>query len=113
MRFQWVDPSTVNMIQLILESPDIHHLLLIGAYRDNEVNDSHAFIKMVKTIDKKNRFDDIVLTPLKQESIQLIINDAFNTSSPEWTYLTDVVHQKTQASSCITYLIILREIRSL
>ena len=34
---QWLDAATVDVIENLLTQPDVHHLLLIGAYRSNEV----------------------------------------------------------------------------
>ena len=38
---QWLDAATLDLLEDLLTQPDVHHLLLIGAYRDNEVN-AHA-----------------------------------------------------------------------
>jgi len=38
---QWADAATLRMLQILLENPDFHHLLVIGAYRDNEVGPEH------------------------------------------------------------------------
>ncbi len=38
---QWVDRATLKLIELIMEVGELHHLLLIGAYRKNEVDGSH------------------------------------------------------------------------
>ena len=35
---QWVDPATLDLLTALLTSPDIRHLLVIGAYRDNEID---------------------------------------------------------------------------
>ena len=35
---QWLDVATLDLLEDILAQRDIRHLLLIGAYRDNEVN---------------------------------------------------------------------------
>src|SRR5262249_24120136 len=38
---QWLDPATLDFIEDLLTQWDVGHLLLIGAYRDNEVTFSH------------------------------------------------------------------------
>jgi len=38
---QWLDPATLTLIEYLLLHPDTRHLLLIGAYRDNEVDPAH------------------------------------------------------------------------
>ena len=44
---QWLDAATLDLIEDLLTHPDVRYLLLIGAYRDNEVDcrpsaDAHA-----------------------------------------------------------------------
>ena len=34
---QWLDAATLDLIEDLLTRPDVQHLMLIGAYRDNEV----------------------------------------------------------------------------
>src|SRR5262249_45035142 len=35
---QWLDAATLDLIEDLLTRSDLHHFILIGAYRDNEVN---------------------------------------------------------------------------
>ena len=34
---QWLDAATLDLLEHLVTQPEVHHLLLIGAYRDNEV----------------------------------------------------------------------------
>jgi predicted ATPase len=34
---QWLDSATLDLLEDLLTQPDVQHLMLIGAYRDNEV----------------------------------------------------------------------------
>ena len=38
---QWLDAATVELLKHLITDPDVHHLLVVGAYRDNEVSRSH------------------------------------------------------------------------
>src|ERR1700722_14096950 len=38
---QWLDAATLDLLEDLLIRPDIQNLLLIGAYRDNEVSSTH------------------------------------------------------------------------
>ena len=39
---QWIDPASLNLIRTLITDPETRHLLIIGAYRDNEVGPDHA-----------------------------------------------------------------------
>src|SRR5208283_6133257 len=38
---QWLDPASLKLLEQFITTPDIRHLLLIGAYRENEVTPCH------------------------------------------------------------------------
>ena len=47
---QWLDAATLDLLEDLLTQPDVQHLLLIGAYRDNEVNPAHPLIRKLEAI---------------------------------------------------------------
>src|SRR5271170_2429267 len=47
---QWLDAATLDLIEDLLTQPDVQHLMLIGAYRDNEVNSSHPLTHKLDAI---------------------------------------------------------------
>jgi predicted ATPase len=42
---QWVDSATLDLLKYLTTEPDVRHLLLLGAYRDNEVSASHPLVQ--------------------------------------------------------------------
>ena len=38
---QWLDSATLDLLEHLVTHPDVRHLLLVGAYRDNEVGPAH------------------------------------------------------------------------
>ncbi len=47
---QWLDAATLDLLEDLLTQPDVQHLLLIGAYRDNEVNATHPLMRKLDAI---------------------------------------------------------------
>jgi serine/threonine protein kinase len=47
---QWLDIATLDFLQELLTQPDVHHLLLIGAYRDNEIDSAHPMWRKLEAI---------------------------------------------------------------
>src|ERR1700754_2559345 len=47
---QWLDVATLDLLEDLLTQSDIKHLLLIGAYRDNEVSATHPLIRKLDAI---------------------------------------------------------------
>ena len=52
---QWLDAATLDLLEDILAQRDIRHLLLIGAYRDNEVDAAHPLIRKLDAIRRSRR----------------------------------------------------------
>jgi predicted ATPase len=47
---QWLDAATLDLLEDLLTCTDLQHLLLIGAYRDNEVNATHPLMRKLAAI---------------------------------------------------------------
>ena len=47
---QWLDAATLDLMEDLLTRPDVRHLMLIGAYRDNEVNPTHPLMRKLEAI---------------------------------------------------------------
>src|SRR6267378_4272605 len=47
---QWLDAATLDLLEDLLMQPDVKHLLLIGAYRDNEVGPAHPLMRKLEAM---------------------------------------------------------------
>src|ERR1700755_376439 len=45
---QWLDAATLDLLEDLLTRPDVQNLLLIGAYRDNEVDPIHPLMRKLE-----------------------------------------------------------------
>ena len=62
---QWLDAATLDLLEDLLTQPDVRHLLLIGAYRDNEVDAAHPLMrKLDSDPTQAGRSQEITLAPL-------------------------------------------------
>ena len=93
---QWLDSATLDLLEDLLTQSDVRHLMLIGAYRDNEVNSSHPLIRKLDTIRKAGApVQEIVLAPLTNEDLAQLITDALHCESERATALAELIHEKT------------------
>ena len=49
---QWLDAATLDLLEDLLTRSDVQHLMLIGAYRDNEVTSTHPLMRKLEAIRK-------------------------------------------------------------
>ena len=93
---QWLDSATLDLLEDLLTQSDVRHLMLIGAYRDNEVNSSHPLMRKLDTIRKAGvPVQEIVLAPLTGEDLAQLITDALHCEPERATALAELIHQKT------------------
>src|SRR3984957_18787735 len=93
---QWLDTATLDFLEHLVTHSDVRHLLLIGAYRDNEVSPSHPLRGTLEAIRKAGvRVQDILLAPLGINDVGRLLADALR-SAPERTRpLAQLVQKKT------------------
>ncbi|WNG52123.1 AAA family ATPase [Archangium minus] len=94
---QWADSASLRLIQHLITHPDTPPLLLVGAYRDNEVSPSHPLMLARQEMLKEHaRVTDIRLEPLSLEQLQRLIADALPGAGRELLEpLSAQVHEKT------------------
>jgi PAS domain S-box-containing protein len=93
---QWLDVATLDLLEDLLARPDVRHLMLIGAYRDNEVNSAHPLIRKLEAIRNSGAIvQDIILAPLTGGDLQRLISDSLRCEVERTTSLAQLVHQKT------------------
>jgi len=93
---QWLDTATLELLERLVADPDVRHLLLIGAYRDNEVSPSHPLMQTLTAIrDAGARPQEIVLAPLGLDDVERLIADALHCGPDSVGALALLVYEKT------------------
>src|SRR5215813_9518109 len=93
---QWLDAATLDLLEELLTRPDVQHLMLIGAYRDNEVNSTHPLIRKLEAIRQAGAIvHDIVLSPLACQDLAQLIADSVHCKPERATELAQLIHEKT------------------
>ncbi len=96
---QWADSASLHLIQVLMAESTTGYLLLLGAYRDNEVFAAHPLMLTLDTVSKVGvRVNTIALQPLSQSSLNQLIADTLHCERRLAQPLTDLVMQKTQGN---------------
>lgn len=107
---QWADSASLRLIQLLMSETHNSYLLIIGAYRDNEINAAHPLRVTLEAICKANedrqgaypRVNQITLTPLDQPDLNRLIADTLSCPLERAIPLTKLVLQKTKGNPFFT-----------
>ena len=93
---QWLDAATLDLMEDLLTQPDVQHLMLIGAYRDNEVNASHPLMRKLAAIRQAGAIlQEIVLAPLTREDLAQLVADSLRCEPTRVAPLAQLIHDKT------------------
>ncbi len=93
---QWLDAATLDLFQHLITHAEVRHLLLVGAYRDNEVGASHPFMKTLEGIRAAEaRVNKIVLAPLGLDDVGRLLADTLHCERERAQPLAQLVHEKT------------------
>ena len=88
--------ATLDLLEELLTHDDLQHLLLIGAYRDNEVNATHPLVRKLEAIRQAGAaVQDIVLTPLSRDDLGKLLVDSLHCQLERAAPLADLIHEKT------------------
>ncbi|MFB2920540.1 AAA family ATPase [Aerosakkonema funiforme] len=98
---QWADLASLQLIKLLIE--DKNYLLLLGAYRDNEVSPVHPFILTVEELKKAGKtVNKITLTPLAFEDTNQLVADSLLCSTEPSRPLSELIDRKTKGNPFFT-----------
>jgi predicted ATPase len=113
---QWLDSATLDLLEDLLtfgfadrqsskpveaklrrtEQPGVQHLMLVGAYRDNEVNSAHPLMRKLEAIRQAGVIvQEAILAPLALADLGQLIADALHSEPAQVTPLAELVHAKT------------------
>ncbi|MBD2494303.1 ATP-binding sensor histidine kinase [Nostoc sp. FACHB-280] len=96
---QWVDSASLKLIELFMANIDSQYLLMIGAYRDNEVSSTHALMQTLDKIQNAGiNLNKIIVQPLKLENVEELIADTLGCSIEESKTLAELVFNKTDGN---------------
>ena len=100
---QWLDSATLDFLEHLITHPEVRHLLMIGAFRDNEVGPSHPLMRTLGLIRKTEaRVRDIVLAPLGLGDVGRLIADGLHCELERAQPLAELVHHKTGGNPFFT-----------
>jgi PAS domain S-box-containing protein len=93
---QWVDGATLDLLENILAQPEPQHLVLVGAYRNNEVDATHPLMRKLSVIRESGAtVEEVVLGPLEDKDLTEWFADALRCQPERTIPLAELVRAKT------------------
>ena len=96
---QWADAASLQLIEQLMTDPDGQYLLMLGAYRDNEVNSMHPLLRMLGTIEAgRAKLQTITLKPLTLDHVLTLVGDTLHRPPESVEPIAQLLVQKTQGN---------------
>jgi predicted ATPase len=93
---QWLDGATLEFLDELVLQPDVRYLLLVGAYRDNEVDVTHPLRRKLQALrDAGADVREVGLAPLREADLAHLIEDTLHCAKSGAMSLARLLHGKT------------------
>ncbi|HMQ07603.1 MAG TPA: adenylate/guanylate cyclase domain-containing protein [Saprospiraceae bacterium] len=96
---QWADSDSLDLLDTLISS-GLRNIMIIGAYRNNEVDASHPLNHTMNTLKEKlpHSLEEITLNDLSIEHVNQLISDSLRLTASSTRELSHVVHAKTRGN---------------
>ncbi len=93
---QWADPATLQLLEVLMRGEEPRHLLVFGAYRDNEVHPTHPLAFALDRMTRAGvKLQTLLLMGMTAADLEQLIADALGTAPGSVRELAQLVHDKT------------------
>ncbi|MEH2139363.1 ATP-binding sensor histidine kinase [Nostoc sp.] len=100
---QWADSASLKLMHLLMSEASKSYLLVIGAYRDNEVSSAHPLMLTIEEMRQEGiTVSSIVLSALTQTDLNQLIADTLKYSTEQATAIANLVYQKSKGNPFFT-----------
>lgn len=100
---QWADAASLSLMQVLLSAADAGSLLLVGAYRDGEVDAAHPLLLALADLRQAGaRISELQVRPLQWDDANQLVADTLACSTTLAKPFTDLIYQRTHGNPFFT-----------
>lgn len=93
---QWADLPSLKLIEQIMTDPSMKFMLLIGAYRSNEVGEAHpVHLTLGKIREANTVISTVELQPLSPEFVRQLVCETLKQDSEATRPMADLCYERT------------------
>ncbi|EAY31962.1 AAA family ATPase [Microscilla marina] len=103
---QWADAASLMLLRDVAIDEEVRYLMLIGAYRNNEVDEIHPLAQLLKATRqelastfKAQYLQEITIEPLLLEDIATLLVDTLNAPLAQVQDFAQLIHKKTAGNA--------------
>ena len=96
---QWIDPASLGLLKNLFSIPDLAHLLVVGAYRDNEIDEAHPLMTLIENLERAGvNLKRMTLHKLSEAEVEALISDVLRRDPGEIRELSRLVCSRTDGN---------------
>ncbi|BAE50270.1 Predicted ATPase [Paramagnetospirillum magneticum AMB-1] len=99
---QWIDPGSLKLLEYLAGRSELGHLLLVCAYRDNEVGPAHPLTLAKDAIRARTRIEEIPLRPLSTGHLRQLVAETLSCPAARAQPLVEIIGGKTGGNPFFT-----------
>ncbi|RUR86525.1 serine/threonine protein kinase [Nostoc sp. PCC 7120 = FACHB-418] len=100
---QWADSASLHLLKLLMSESETGYLLVLGAYRDNEVFPAHPLMLTLNEIRQTGvNLNTLMLAALNELDVTCLVADTLQCANNIAAPLSHLVYQKTQGNPFFT-----------
>lgn len=95
---QWADTASLAVLELVLSSDSQEHLLVIGSYRDSEVDATHPLSRTLERLQRRVQVSHVTLEALSLADVRELVADALRLTQQSSDGLASLIFEKTSGN---------------
>jgi predicted ATPase/class 3 adenylate cyclase/GAF domain-containing protein len=99
---QWSDVPTLNLMNRILSSHELSNLMVIGAYRDKDIDTTHPLALTIREIEAKRHIEHLILQPLSLDATGQLTAETLVCDPSRSSELSQVIFEKAAGNPFFT-----------
>lgn len=93
---QWADTASLKLLKSIVSNEENQHLLIVGAYRSNQVDSTHPLSLMIAGLADENvEVENVSIQPLVLEDVEKLVGDTLGEKFAHTRALAEICQEKT------------------
>jgi PAS domain S-box-containing protein len=93
---QWIEVASLRLLEALMTDIGVSNLLVIGAYRDNEIDVLHPLTKSIDKLRKeKANVERVTLFELPENTVNELIADTLHRKNGDTIEITHLIYTKT------------------
>ncbi|NJO03571.1 MAG: AAA family ATPase [Bacteroidia bacterium] len=98
--WQWADAASLSLLKNLSDTRSEDYTLIIGAYRVNEVPDTHPFMMMLEEIRKESvKIHTLSLDNLSADHVINLIQDTLQAERDQVDEFAELIYEKTRGNA--------------